>query len=216
MIGKLTGKVDQIFNDHIILDVMGVGYITYCSLYTISSLKKGDTRSLLITSQTKDDGTTLFGFIDIVEKNCFQHLLSVQGIGGRMAMTILGILTTTQLLESICTKLPQVLETVPGVGPKLARRIITELSCNKQLIALFESLLVDQAITTGDTELVVASAAEGKVPLLHNNVANDAIAALVNLGFNKQIVINIVSTIMTEQNSIALPELIRLALSKVK
>ncbi|CAL7962216.1 Holliday junction ATP-dependent DNA helicase RuvA [Alphaproteobacteria bacterium] len=208
MIGKLNGKVDQIFQDHVILDVSGVGYMVYCSLYTLTSVKEGEIRSLLIDSQTKEDGTILFGFIDNLEKACFRYLISVQGIGGRMALSILSTLHPNELLTSICNQDAQRLQTVSGVGQKLAARIIIELSSNKQVANLFKST-IEQSQWGGQSMTVVRSSSGS------GSIVDDAITALVNLGFQRQIVGNVINSIIQDNSGVSLEKLIRLGLNKI-
>lgn len=194
MIGKLKGIVDEINQDRVILDVAGVGYIVNCSLKTIANVTAiGSYHVFLIYMQVKEDDISLFGFNDIAEKQWFENLITVQGIGPRLALVILSSLEPGQLVKTIIERDKEVFKHITGVGPKLAERIFTELNkCANQ-----DSLNL-----------------KGFEPLSQENNDNikDALIALTNLGYNRAQAQNICKNICINNPDITLNDLIRLAL----
>ncbi len=195
MIGKLKGIVDSIYDDHVILDVAGVGYLVFCSDKSLSNITEGTTIVLFIETHVREDHIYLFGFATIEEKISFNILQSVSGIGVRMAMSILSILSPSQLQEAIDGKNKDVFRSISGIGPKLAERIIVELK---------GKTFTNNPITEYSNN----------PKFLQNSTTSDAVSALVNLGINRNEVINIVNSIIQEFPDISLDNLIRLALQK--
>lgn len=138
MIGKLTGTIEHIFDDHIILNVNGVGYIVTVPANILHQAQINQELSLFIEMLIRPEMMTLYGFKELSEKVLFQKLMSVQGIGGKSAAAILSILTPTQILEAIMAQDVGAFKRADGIGPKVATRIITELKdyASKQEISL--------------------------------------------------------------------------------
>ena len=194
MIGKLKGIVEEVAQDSVIIDVAGVGYIVNCSSKTIANVPNiGKHHIFLIHMQVKEDDISLFGFTDIAEKQWFENLITVQGIGPRLALVILSSLEPGQLVRTIIERDKEVFKHISGVGPKLAERIFTELSkCASQDLSNFAQI----------------------EPLSQENNDNirDALVALINLGYNKAQAQNICKNICKNNPDISLNDLIRLAL----
>ncbi|ACB93664.1 Holliday junction branch migration protein RuvA [Beijerinckia indica] len=172
MIGKLTGLVDSQGEDHVILDVQGVGYIVFCSSRTLRLLPKpGASTALLIEMQVREDAIRLFGFPSEVERDWFRLLQSVQGVGAKVALALQGLLSATELAQAIALQDKASLGRAPGVGPKLAARLITELKDKMPALGPVDSL----------TAKLTIAEAEGTAPV----AAQDAITALVNLGYGR-------------------------------
>ena len=128
MIGKLSGVVDSLDEDGLILDVNGVGYLVAASARTLRSLPSiGDPVALLIETQVREDAIRLYGFLTIVERDWFRLLQSVQGVGAKVALGILGVLTADALSAAIANQDKAMMARAPGVGPKLAARLVLEL-----------------------------------------------------------------------------------------
>lgn len=164
MIGKLTGIVDSTAEDHLLLDVGGVGYLVFGSSRTLGRLpEKGSGASLLIETHVREDQIRLFGFIDRAEQEWFRLLLTVQGVGVRHAMAILSVLPPQELAKAIAAQDKASLARASGVGAKLAGRIATELRDKVDAIAVGPVLV----------------ATEGG----QQTAAEDAVSALVNLGY---------------------------------
>ena len=166
MIGKLSGVVDSLDEDGLILDVNGVGYLVAASARTLRSLPSiGDPVALLIETQVREDAIRLYGFLTIVERDWFRLLQSVQGVGAKVALGILGALTADALSAAIARQDRAMMARAPGVGPKLAARLVLELKDKAPLGGVdFGGVSIDSA---------------PKLP----KAAEDAILALVGLGY---------------------------------
>ena len=128
MIGKLKGVIDSYGDDFIILDVHGVGYVVQCSSRTLQNLPPvGEAAALAIETQVREDAIRLFGFSSDAERDWFRLLQSVQGVGAKVALAILGVLPGGDLATAIATQDKAMVSRAPGVGPKLAARIVAEL-----------------------------------------------------------------------------------------
>jgi Holliday junction DNA helicase RuvA len=169
MIAKLTGIVDSLGADWVVIDVGGVGYHVTCAAPTLAVLAIGRTVSLAIETQMREDRIQLFGFADPAERDWFRLLQTVQGVGGRVALAILAVLPPAKLVQAIAAQDRAALNRADGVGPKLALRIATELKDKAGGIALGAAASVVGA---------PAAAASG-------SLTNDAVSALVNLGYGR-------------------------------
>ncbi len=127
MIGKLTGVVDSIAQDHVILDVGGVGYLVQCPSSTLSRLTAGAHASLLIEMKVSEDAIRLYGFGVAEEREWFRLLQTVQSVGAKVALAVLSTLTPRDLQRALALSDKAMIGRAPGVGPKLALRIVTEL-----------------------------------------------------------------------------------------
>jgi len=169
MIGKLKGVVDSVYEDHLILDVHGVGYVVACSSRTLQKLPRpGETAILAIETQVREDSIRLFGFLADAERDWFRLLQSVQGVGSKVALAILSILPPSDLNSAIALQDKASVARAPGVGPKLAARIVAELK--------------DKAVNFG-TISPEAVALAGEARADGDSAAAEAISALVNLGY---------------------------------
>jgi len=167
MIGKLTGKVDNISNNQLVIDVQGVGYVVAVSGRTLNQIGASETVSLLIETHVREDAISLYGFIDTAERDWFRLLTTVQGVGAKSALAILGILSPDRLAQAIAAQDKAVLTQADGVGPKLALRIVTEL---KDKVA----------------GIIGRSGVAGApAPLATSGVNGDAVSALINLGYRR-------------------------------
>jgi Holliday junction DNA helicase RuvA len=127
MIGKLTGIVDSIADDAVILDVNGVGYLVQCPASTLSRLTMGGHASLLIEMKVSDDAIRLYGFAGAEEREWFRLLQTVQSVGSKVALAVLSTLSPRDLARALALGDKATIGRTPGVGPKLALRITTEL-----------------------------------------------------------------------------------------
>ncbi len=172
MIGKLTGKVDAIGESHLILDVHGVGYEVQASARTLRALKVGEPCSLTIDTHVREDAIRLYGFASELERSWFRTLQSVQGVGAKVALAVLGVLSTSELGTAIALGNWQAVEQAQGVGKKLAQRITSELKDKAPALSV-AGLHVPVQLPAGSKQPV---AAEGLA-------AAEAVSALVNLGY---------------------------------
>ncbi len=167
MIAKLTGVVDSKSADTAIVDVGGVGYQVFCSARSLNRLPTvGGAISLFIETHVREDHIHLYGFIDAAEREWFRLLTTVQGVGAKLALAILSVLSSGDLTQAILVQDKTSLTRASGVGPKLAARIVAELKDKVGGIAL-------------GPVAAVAAAAEVSGPVA------DAVSALVNLGYRR-------------------------------
>lgn len=175
MIGKLKGTIDELHSDHLIVDVGGVGYLVYVSPRTLSACEPGTAKALIIETHVREDHIHLYGFLSQAERDAFRLLTTVQGVGVRMALAILGQFDTDQLQTIIAAQDKKRLTSVSGVGPKLAERIITELKSKAgSLGGAAAAMLTGHPAKTGK-----AVGAE------KDSAAEDAVSALANLGYGR-------------------------------
>ena len=168
MIAKLTGILDFVGEDQAVIDVGGVGYLAFCSARTLRALvKKGDPVSLAIETHVREDHIHLYGFADATERDWFRLLTTVQGVGAKVALAILGTLSPDDLSNALLSEDKASLTRAPGVGPRVATRILAELRDKAGELAVVRS--VDFAHPD--------KAAPGPV--------DDAVSALVNLGYRR-------------------------------
>src|ERR1051325_5166448 len=128
MIGKLKGIIDSYGEDFIIVDVNGVGYVVHCSARTLQALPpQGDPVALSIETHVREDQIRLFGFLTDTEREWFRLLQTVQGVGAKVALAVLGTLKPAELASAIALRDKASVQRTPGVGPKVAERIVVEL-----------------------------------------------------------------------------------------
>jgi Holliday junction DNA helicase RuvA len=174
MIAKLSGVLDSVGEDCAIVDVAGVGYLVFASGRTLRGLSGAGARlSLLIETHVREDHIHLYGFADVIERDWFRLLTTVQGVGARLALAILTALAPEEIADAILTEDRKALTRAAGVGPKLAARLVTELKDRVAEIAPPVVHLRDR-ITAGSRR----GDPGGKAA-----VADDAVSALVNLGY---------------------------------
>ncbi len=172
MIGKLKGLVDSIGEDYALIDVGGVCYEAFCSSRTLQALPRvGEATVLFIETFVREDMIRLYGFASEAEKGWFLLLTTVQGVGARVALALLSTLSVSELASAIALQDRAMVGRAPGVGPKLALRIVTELKGK-----LPETGAVEAGVLGLQTAL-----GEG---IARSNVA-DAVSALVNLGYSQ-------------------------------
>jgi Holliday junction DNA helicase RuvA len=171
MIGKLTGTVDSIADDTVILDVHGVGYLVQCPASTLARLSVGAPASLMIEMKVSEDAIKLYGFGSAEEREWFRLLQTVQNVGSKVALSVLSTLNPRELQRALALGDKAMIGRASGVGPKLALRIATEL---KDKAA---SMLVGGMMLRGeDDAVVVAHAPRGP--------ESDAVSALIHLGYS--------------------------------
>ncbi len=184
MIGKLTGILDSIGADWVLIDVGGVGYLVHCSTRILAGLPPpGEKITLFINTHVREDNIRLYGFSHWLEKEWFEHLQGVQGVGARVALAVLDILTPGELSQAVALQDKLAFARASGVGPKLAARIVTELQDRKPPGQALQSAPREGAFTHPKSEPGSEDLRrEGLEDML---LRNDAISALVNLGYNE-------------------------------
>ena len=170
MIAWLHGVLRLTDDDHVVVDVGGVGYHVFCSGRTMNALPRvGDSVTLEIETHVREDHIHLFGFSETTERDWFRRLQTVQGIGARVSLGILSVLSSTELFRAIAAQDHTLLTQVPGIGPKLARRVVAELKDK-----------VPQLTVAAGVGGSMASQTEEQ-----GSDAGDAVSALVNLGYGR-------------------------------
>jgi len=177
LIAKLTGRIDSVTQDSLVLDVNGVGYLVFCSSRTSGSVSgEAGMVSLAIETHVREDHIHLYGFVDEAERSAFRLLTTVQGVGAKLALAILSTLSADMLAQAIAAGDRAALNKAPGVGPKLAARLLTEL---KDKVATLAMPLTTQALKSSANDAVPAAASDA------SGAAADAVSALVNLGYGR-------------------------------
>ena len=188
MIGFLTGKLISSKPTQIILDVNGVGYLVNISISTFEKISDKDTVSLFIHTSVKEDSITLFGFFTQSEKEMFELLISISGIGPKVSLGILSGISVDDLKDAIANGNVSRLIAIPGIGRKTAERVVLELR-NK----------VDAIKVDGSIKITSAK--------------DEAISALATLGYQRHLAEKVVRDLLSENANYSLEELIRKALA---
>jgi holliday junction DNA helicase RuvA len=193
MIARLSGILAEVSADGAVIDVGGVGYQVHASVRTLDSIGPIGGEVLILTElQVREDAWTLFGFGSAAERDSFRALTSVQGVGGRLALAILSVLSPDELARAVSQGDKAMIGRASGVGPKLAARIANELHGKLGVVGL-----------------------TGAAPAPRAGAASDALSALSNLGFKPAEASAAVNAAQDELGSDAsLDALVRLALKK--
>ncbi len=194
MIGYLTGKIISKRPTQLLLDVNGVGYLLLISINTFDKIPEiGETISLYTYLSVKEDSLTLFGFFTLPEKEMFEILISVNGIGPKLAQSILSGITVNEFKDAIATGNISRLVAIPGIGRKTAERMTIELRDKVERVSESES--------TMDSKIY--------------SLKDDAITALIGLGYNQKTADKITRDILENNPSISLEDLIKEALKNL-
>ena len=208
MIATLTGKLKVKLNNQIVVDVNGIGYCMQVSKSTLDNIGEVDETVILNTDlQVRDDSILLYGFQYQSELNMFKLLQSIQGIGPRAALAVLSALTVEQIIIAIKSSDKSAFQKADGIGQRVATRIVSELQEKIDQFSLTNSNIKfkDSNITSGREEL-------------NKNIRDDAISAIVNLGYSKSDVFLVVNSICNEidnDEKLSIEKIIPLALKKL-
>lgn len=194
MIHFIEGQIETLEQNRVIINVNGIGYEIYISLYTFEKLKKKSSCRLLTYFLVKEDAQQLFGFFDGDEKEVFSLLITVSGIGASTAQVILSSMSTNEIKNAILSGNTLKFSAVKGIGSKTAQRLILELK---------------------DKMLKVSLSEETIFPAENNKFKDEALSALLTLGFNKNNAEKAINEILKEHSDISAEEIIRLALKRV-
>ena len=205
MIAKLRGIIDTIYEDSCIVDVQGVGYLVSASAKTLGKLIKGAEVSLLIETVVREDSISLYGFYDAWEKEWFNTLTKVQGVGAKVCLSILSALTPAQLAQAVSAQDKASFLRASGVGPKLAARLVTEL---KDKIVIVPGADVSLSDVAQDGENAPVPTQDDNAPV------EDIISALVNLGYQRLEAYKTASKVYASHADKPVSELIRLSLKE--
>jgi Holliday junction DNA helicase RuvA len=204
VIAKLKGVLESYGTDWVVIDVNGVGYLVTCSRQTLTHLPfLGDPLSLYTETYMKNEQLHLCGFRDTGERSAFRLLTTVQGVGARVAMAILSVLTADQLNQAIYTQDKEALGRADGVGPKLAARILMEL----------KDKVSPDALSLGTEKVLpLSSSGKGSGGL---QLEDDGTSALVNLGYRPPEARQIIRQLLHGNMELTLDQLIRLGLQEL-
>lgn len=211
MIAKLRGTIDTIGEDYLIIDVNGVGYLVFSSSKTLAKLQRGSVVSLYIETVVREDSISLFGFADVLEKEWFLTLCKVQGVGAKVCLAILSVLSPRDLSTAVATGDKALFSRANGVGPKLAARLVTELKGKVVTVPIADASLSD--ISTEDSALEDKEEVVKVLPTDDQNV-EDAISALVNLGYQRADAYKSVYMILKDNPEANMSDLIKLSLKE--
>ena len=183
MIGKLKGTIDEVGEDYVVIDVHGVCYVAFCSMRTLGNLGgAGEAVVLFIETYVREDMIRLFGFQTTLEREWFRLLQSVQGVGAKVALSVLSTLTAPDLANAIALRDLAMVSRAPGVGKKVAERIVAELKNKAPAFAGSASGTIGLKQELG----------EGVAPV----PVMDAVSALTNLGYSRDVAANAVAAAM--------------------
>jgi Holliday junction DNA helicase RuvA len=188
--GKLVFKAPT----HVILDVGGIGYYVHISLTTYSLIKDQENCKLYISFQVREDAHTLYGFATEGERHLFNHLISVSGIGPNTGRMMLSSATPEEIQSAIVNGQVAMIQKIKGIGPKTAQRVILELQ--------------DKLKKQGDNALF-------PLPIAKQSVPEEALSALVMLGFGKSQVEKVLASIVQTEDTLTVEQIIKLALKKL-
>ncbi|TPW32692.1 Holliday junction branch migration protein RuvA [Pararhizobium mangrovi] len=172
MIGKLKGTIDEIGEDHVVLDVHGVGYVAYCPGRVLARLAVGEAAVLFIETYVREDAIRLYGFSSVLEREWFRLLQSVQGVGAKVSLAVLSTLSPSELSNAVALQDKTSISRAPGIGPKVAQRIVSEL----------KTKVPAGAMEAGEGMAFKQAVGEGTAP----GAAADAVSALANLGYSRE------------------------------
>lgn len=219
MIGKISGRLDWRGPDNVLIDVRGVGYVVHVSDRTMAGLPGvGEAVSLYTELLVREDLLQLFGFPTMLEKEWHKLLMTVQGVGAKAAMAILGTLGPEGVGRAITLGDQRAIQAAPGVGPKLAQRIILELKSKAgSVMAMGASLAVtaeaDEAVLEPFTPAPAKKASKAAAPAQSRAAfAADALSALMNLGYGQGDAAQAVATVAGETPEADTATLIRASL----
>lgn len=203
MIGKLKGTIEEIGEDYVLVDVHGVCYVAHCSARTLSRIgSAGEAVVLFIETYVREDQFRLFGFQTALEREWFRLLQIVQGVGAKVALAILSTLTPSELANAIALQDKTAISRAPGVGPKVAVRILTELKSKAPAFSgdMSGSIGLKQELGEGVASAPVA----------------DAVSALTNLGYSRdQAASAVAAALKTAGEGADSAKLIRLGLKEL-
>jgi len=211
MIGKITGVIDYRGPDHVLIDVRGVGYVVYVSDRVMAGLPgNGEAVALFTDLLVREDNLQLFGFTSLVEKEWHRLLMSVQGIGAKASMAILGVLGADGVSRAIALGDWSAISKAKGVGPKTAQKVILELKDKAPAVMAMGGTLAENL--SGEGEVIETVSTPRKAAPKANPAQAEALSALGNLGYAPGDAAGAVAEVMGAEPDLDTPALIRAAL----
>lgn len=215
MIGKLSGRIDYRGDDHVLLDVRGVGYIVYCSDRTLMSLPAvGEAVALYTDLLVREDLLQLFGFTSLVEKEWHRLLMSVQGVGAKASMAILGTLGPDGVSRAIALGDWNAVKAAKGIGPKTAQRVVNELKDKAPAVMAMSAGKAPEPVDVPEADVIepVAAPVQKPAPAASPSAQAEALSALGNLGYAPGEAASAVAQALGNQSDLDTGGLIRAAL----
>ena len=200
MIGKLLGKISEIGTDYIIINVNGVGYIVFCSSRLISKYDIGSEIELITQTIVKENDISIFGFATNTDKEFFNHLLTIQGVGAKLAQTIIGSIEIDEIIQSVQTNDNVKFTEIAGVAPKLAARLVNELK-NKKFTSKLQNIRLKSSVKKED--------------ILNSQKVLDAASALANLGYSNVQINQAIYDVLAANKTASLEEIIKLSIKSL-
>jgi Holliday junction DNA helicase RuvA len=201
MIGKLKGRVDSLGADGAVIDVNGVGYEVFASTRTLGEMTPGAAIELTIETHVREDHIHLYAFRSGFERDVFRTLMTVQGVGAKVALGIMSALSADQVSQAIAAGDQAAFKRASGVGPKLAARIVQELKGKLPVL--------------GAVVVPLKAAGRGNGAAAGGGIVEDAVSALVNLGYARLDAFTAVSGIVARDAGVSLAALIKLSLREM-
>ncbi|MDX2145332.1 MAG: Holliday junction branch migration protein RuvA [Rhodospirillaceae bacterium] len=201
MIGKLKGRVESLGADGAVIDVNGVGYEVFASARTLGDMAQGAAVDLTIETHVREDHIHLYAFRSGFERDVFRTLMTVQGVGAKVALGIMSALSADQISQAIAAADQAAFKRASGVGPKLAARIVQELKGKLPVL--------------GAVVMPIKTGAQAKGATAGGGMVEDAVSALVNLGYARLDAFTAVSGIVVRDANVSLAALIKLSLREM-
>ena len=216
MIGKLKGIIEEIKGNTLVLDVGGVGYVVMAGARTLGAIGGvGEHAILNIETIVREDAITLYGFADKAEQHWFKTLTTVQGVGPKVAISILSACTPDQIALAMGAKDPAILTRADGVGPKLAQRIVMELKDKPNTAPPSTAALAIPSGPSPEARQKRAKPANDGTGVTPANLVEDAVSALVNLGYGRSEAYQAVSAVLQRGEAANLSALITQSLKEM-
>ncbi|MGH1367188.1 MAG: Holliday junction branch migration protein RuvA [Maritimibacter sp.] len=216
MIGRIAGRLDYRAVDHVLIDVRGVGYVVYVSDRTMAGLPgAGEAVALYTDLLVREDNLQLFGFTSLVEKEWHRLLMSVQGVGAKASMAILGTLGADGVSRAIALGDWNAVKAAKGIGPKTAQRVVNELKDKAHTVMAMAGGSAPDVRGVPEDDPLIESATPAPKPApkaAPNNAQPEALSALTNLGYAPGEAASAVATALGEDASLTTQGLIRAAL----
>ncbi|MCB1402582.1 MAG: Holliday junction branch migration protein RuvA [Rhodobacteraceae bacterium] len=220
MIGKVTGRLDHRGADHVLIDAGGVGYVVHCSERTLAAMPGPGERVALYTELlVREDLMQLFGFRTLAERECHRLLTSVQGVGAKASLAILGTLGTEGVARALSLGDAAAIRAAPGIGPKIAQRLVLELQAKAPSILAMGAAGAQPAMAgaggAGEAPAPVLAPAPAPAGVAGAQAQADALSALANLGYGQGEAAAAVLEAAEADPAAATPALIRAALRRL-
>lgn len=212
MIGKLTGTIEDIYSDHLLLSTGGVGYLIYCTAPTLHVLSSEHTsQSLFIEMIVREESLTLYGFLTALEKEWFKLLQTVQGVGARVALGLLSAFSPFTLYTLLIQEDKKSLSTCEGIGPKLAIRLVTEL---KEKLLKNPRFSNENVPSSASMQNIITPSPSSLSPTQNSSsIDQDVLLALEHLGYKRGNALDALSKVRIHSSSDSLEEVLKKTLA---